>query len=74
MSYDIDIELGLEEAHERIDELEKMLALAVSILEAKVDDEDVLFGFLSKAYTHLTDYYQARLPIDQFCKLNDVQL
>ena len=67
-----DLEMDLQEAHERIDKLEKMLALAVSLVEADIDEEDAVYAFLAKAYMHLTDYYQARLPIDQFCKLNNV--
>ena len=56
---------------ERTDNLQRVLALAVSIIETGlIKDMDVQHAFLTKAEDALNDYYQNKLPYSQYKKLN----
>lgn len=55
----------------KIDKLSQLLNLAVAIFENRLeDDEDIRFSFLTKCEELLNEYYQSKLPFDQFKKLN----
>jgi len=55
----------------KVDKLSQLLNLAVAIFENRIeDDEDIRFTFLSLSEMALNEYYQSKLPLDQFKKLN----
>ena len=55
----------------KIDKLSYLLNLAVAILENNIaDDEDIKITFLAKSEELLNEYYQFKLPIEQYKKLN----
>lgn len=55
----------------RLDKAHQLINLAVAILENNLaDDEDVVFAFMSKSDAVLNEYYQAKLTVEQYIKLN----
>jgi hypothetical protein len=62
----------LYEAHERIDTLQRALALAVSLIETKLINElAVRNAFMTQAELLLNSYYQGKLPFDQFLQIQE---
>lgn len=68
---DTDFEALFYDAGYKIDRLSYLLNLAVAILENNLaDDEDIKITFLAKSEELLNEYYQSKLPFEQYKKLN----
>ena len=66
-----DFESDYWDLFELTDNLQRVLALAVSLMENNLaEDMDVKHAFMTKAESVLNEYYKDKLPYEQYKKLN----